>query len=290
MYAGVGRKAHPHRGGPVTALRARWRPEHEQQPVIVSTRADIESLIDTLAEVPGENDLAAVLHPLTSIQRGLPAGGPGPQLLVGVNRRELVGSVRLTLFGFWYARSEATPGRTDCAYHLLGCRQAFPADAVISLDEMVWVIEDLLVDGERRRPPSVVCRLDHVARCPRPGMSVMRARADESRHVPLLVATVVVSTAVETAGLLTYAWQLRSNVCVLFALVCLRASVVWSCGVAVNSRSVLRRRPRSTSTIRHRQRPRTLVTPGMGAPAGVPPGAARHNTAGRPARPAGVAR
>ncbi len=274
----------------MTTLHARWRPEHEQQPIIVHTRADAESLIDTLVEGPGEHDLAAVLTLDPSIRHGLQPVGPGPHLCVGVNRRELVGSARLTLFGIWYAPSEAAPGSTECGCPLLGCRHAAPADAVISLDEMVWVIEDLLVDGERRRPPSVVCRLDHVARCPRPGMSVMRARADESRHVPLLVATVVVSTAVETAGLLTYAWQLRSNVCVLFALVCLRASVVWSCGVAVNSRSVLRRRPRSTSTIRHRQRPRTLVTPGMGAPAGVPPGAARHNTAGRPARPAGVAR
>ncbi len=137
----------------MTALRARWRPEHEQQPVIVSTRAAIESLIDTLVEVPGENDLAAVLTLDPSIQRGLPAGGPGPQLLVGVNRRELVGSVRLTLFGFWYAQSEATPGNTDCAYHLLGCRQAVPADAAISLDEVVLVIEEFLDDSGRRRPP-----------------------------------------------------------------------------------------------------------------------------------------
>ncbi len=137
----------------MTALRARWRPEHQQQPVIVSTRADIESLIDTLVEVPGENDLAAVLTLDPSIQRGLPAGGPGPQLLVGVNRRELVGSVRLTLFGFWYAQSEATPGSTEYAYHLLGCRQAFPADAAISLDEVVLMIEEFLHDSGRRRPP-----------------------------------------------------------------------------------------------------------------------------------------
>ena len=137
----------------MTALLARWRPEHWLQPVIVRTRVDVESLIDALGEAPGGHDLAAVLTLDPSVQPGLPAGEPGPQLLVGVNRRDLVGCVRLTLFGFWYAQSTPAPGDTECTYYLLGDRQAFPADAVISLDEVTLAIEDFLVNSGRRRPP-----------------------------------------------------------------------------------------------------------------------------------------
>ncbi|SRR6266540_523529 len=131
----------------------------------------------------------------------------------------------------------------------------------------------------------------------------MRARADESRRVRLLTATVVVASAAEAAGLLTYAWQLRSIVRVVFAPVCLGMAAVCGYGQAVtfelsdlaprtatSRRSVLARRRRSTSTIRHRQRPHTLVTPGTSGPASAPPEAARHDTAGHPAQPAGVAR
>ena len=128
----------------------------------------------------------------------------------------------------------------------------------------------------------------------------MRAPADESSRVRLLTVTIVVATTAQTAGLLTYAWRLRSIACVVFALVCLAAAAVCGYRLAVTSdlpdlmpragnsrRTVRARRRRSTSTVRQRQHPDTLVTPGMSGPGSVPPRAAPRDTA---RHPAGVAR
>jgi hypothetical protein len=131
----------------------------------------------------------------------------------------------------------------------------------------------------------------------------MRARPDDSRRVRLLTVTIVVATAAETAGLLTYAWLLRSIACVVFALVCLGTAAVCGHGLPVtvdlsdlvpragnNRRRVRARRRHLTSTSRQPQRPHTFVTPGRSGPASALPRPARRDTTGSLTQPAGVAR
>ena len=137
----------------MTALHARWRPEHQNQPVTVRAIPDIDDLLNTLLAEPSEHPIAADLSLDPSIPPGRSPDRLCPQLLIGVNAREQLGSARLTLHGHWYAQGNAGPDPTECAYHLLGARRAFPADALVSLHEVAVAVEDFLVNNGRRRPP-----------------------------------------------------------------------------------------------------------------------------------------
>jgi len=137
----------------VTGLHARWQPEHHHQPVSVRAIPDIDDLLNTLLAAPSEHPIAADLSLDSSIPPGLSPEWPRPQLLIGVNAREQLGSVRLTLHGDWYVQGNAGHDGTKCSYHLLGARRTFPADALVTLDEVTLAIEDFLVNTGRRRAP-----------------------------------------------------------------------------------------------------------------------------------------
>jgi hypothetical protein len=103
----------------VTVLHARWRLDHQRQPVTVRTRLGIDGLINALLAGPSEHPLAADLTIDPSIPPGLPPSRPGPQLLIGVDAHEQFGSARLTLHGDWYVQGNAAHDGTGCFYHLL---------------------------------------------------------------------------------------------------------------------------------------------------------------------------
>jgi hypothetical protein len=93
MGMGAGRRRHTEEPGDAPSVEARYRREHGEAPVILTTREDVEALIGALLTGPSYHKLAQV-H---SMDRPLlPSGYPDHELLVGVNRDLPVGVLAFT--------------------------------------------------------------------------------------------------------------------------------------------------------------------------------------------------
>ncbi len=136
----------------MTALEAWWRDEHHQTPALLITFDDVDALIDTLREAEGHRNAARLaLHP--SVRPYTQHGVPDHELVVGVDRTEDVGSLRLTTpDAVWYAHGKPRDDNQPISYQLLWDRQGFPPDALIPLDDIRAALKDFLVNSGRRRP------------------------------------------------------------------------------------------------------------------------------------------
>ena len=133
-------------------VEARYRREHGEAPVILSTSEDVEALIDALLTGPSYHNLAQ-LHSLDRPR--LPSGYPDHELLVGVNRDLPVG-----VLAFMDAESgnvvtlDSSEGRGEVPYLIMGQLTEFPDHSEVPIELVRQAVKEFLATGGKR--PSCV--------------------------------------------------------------------------------------------------------------------------------------
>lgn len=133
-------------------VEARYRREHGEAPVILTTSEDVEALIDALLTGPSYHNLAQ-LH---SLDRPLlPSGYPDHELLVGVNRDLPVG-----VLAFMDAESGnvvtlgSSEVRGEVPYLIMGQLTEFPDHSEVPIELVRQAVKEFLPTGGKR--PSCV--------------------------------------------------------------------------------------------------------------------------------------
>ena len=130
------------------SAEALYRSEHDEDPVVLATDADVDALIDALLAEEWTHNLANIYirqRPLNA------AGVPDHELCVGVDAERAVGGLR------WYAGDEGSwyslgaPSEFDeVIYYYMGSDTQFPTDSDISLDVARRAVKEFLASGGRR--------------------------------------------------------------------------------------------------------------------------------------------
>ncbi|GAA0625661.1 hypothetical protein HPO96_35925 [Kribbella sandramycini] len=128
----------------MNTIRAYYKHEHDTQPLILETAADIDLLIDGLLSEDYDHSVAALY-----VEGRLNAAGvPDHELLVAVNNEDGdVGALRYMGDGGTYYTHG--PGNAEVTYFYTGSDREFPADSEVSLTDVREAIKEFLATGTR---------------------------------------------------------------------------------------------------------------------------------------------
>ena len=134
-----------------TTVEAYFRHEHGDDPIRISTEADVDRLIDDLLAEDYENS-AATLYVDGRLNA---AGVPDHELLVGVNNADGdVGSLRyMGSPGTFYGTGQ-TSKRDQLIYYYTGHDREFPLDSELRIEAIRKAIKEFLASGGER-PASI---------------------------------------------------------------------------------------------------------------------------------------
>ncbi len=127
-------------------VQAYYRREHGDNPVLIQSPSDVDSLIDVLlASRPSEN--LAALH---SLERPLmPAGVPDHELLVGVDGDLQVGVLSFMDDGN-FVSLDSSKGRGEISYSIMGNATEFPSRSEIPIALVRQAVKEFLSSGGQR--------------------------------------------------------------------------------------------------------------------------------------------
>ncbi|MFJ8436158.1 Imm1 family immunity protein [Kitasatospora sp. NPDC094019] len=125
-------------------LEARYRRADMQNPILLSTSGDVDSLIDALLEGPALHDAAHILSRARSLTW---AGFPDHELYVGVSKDRNVGALALTAPESGYVASAGTHSRSGVAYHVAENWTEFPDDSEIPITLVREAVKEFLHSG-----------------------------------------------------------------------------------------------------------------------------------------------
>lgn len=130
---------------------AYFRHEHDEQPVRISTEADIDRLIDDLLAEDYENS-AATLYVEGRLNS---AGVPDHELLVGIdNAGGILGSLRyMSEAGTYYGAGQAGD-HDELVYFYAGQDREFPIDSQLPVETIRAAVKEFISRGGER-PSSV---------------------------------------------------------------------------------------------------------------------------------------
>ena len=140
----------------MSRVEAYYLTEHEDDPMLLDTPEDVDTLIDLLSA----EEIASRMAALYSLERPLtPADVPDHELYVGVNGDLEVGALSfMDATGNWATRGPACNG-TDVRYCIMGSETEFPPDANIPLGLLRQAVKEFLTsDGQR---PTCVVWQEH---------------------------------------------------------------------------------------------------------------------------------
>ncbi|MGW6977085.1 MULTISPECIES: Imm1 family immunity protein [unclassified Streptomyces] len=126
-------------------LEARYRRTDMQNPVLLSTSGDVDSLIDALLTGPALHD---AVHILSRARSRISAGFPDHELYVGVSRDTNVGALALTAPEVGHVASVGAPGsRSGVAYHVAGHWTEFPDSSEVPVILVREAVKEFLHSG-----------------------------------------------------------------------------------------------------------------------------------------------
>ncbi|MEV6417349.1 Imm1 family immunity protein [Kribbella sp. NPDC051718] len=130
---------------------AYFRHEHDEQPVRISTEADVDRLIDDLLGEEYENSVATVYVD----GRLNSAGVPDHELLIGIdNAGGILGGLRyMSASGTYYGAGQPAD-HDELVYYYAGQDREFPVDSQLPVDEIRAAVKEFL-SGGGEPPPSV---------------------------------------------------------------------------------------------------------------------------------------
>jgi hypothetical protein len=138
----------------MTALVARWRPDHYADPIILVTSDNVAALLDALDQEPLHSAAHLSLH--RTVRPYSLDGQPDHELVVGVDRLNAVGSLRLrTSIGTWYAAGKPPGDGQRIRYYYNGLSRTFPADALVPLEDISTALMDFMLSSGCRRPVNI---------------------------------------------------------------------------------------------------------------------------------------
>ncbi|MFI5712683.1 Imm1 family immunity protein [Kribbella sp. NPDC051620] len=130
---------------------AYFRHEHDEQPVRISTEADVDRLVDDLLGEDYENSAATVYvgGRLNS------AGVPDHELLIGIdNAGGILGSLRyMNESGTYYGAGQPSD-HDELVYYYAGQDREFPADSQLPVEAIRAAVKEFVSKGGGR-PTSV---------------------------------------------------------------------------------------------------------------------------------------
>jgi hypothetical protein len=134
--------------------RASFRHEHGDNPVRLTSDADVDQLVDNLLTEDFGNSVAAIY----ANGRLNAAGVPDHELLVGIDSEGGVGSLRYmgesaTFSGTFYGSGQPSK-RDEVFYYYMGHDRVFPADAELSIDAIRKALKEF-VTSNGDRPTSI---------------------------------------------------------------------------------------------------------------------------------------
>ncbi|MFG2755335.1 Imm1 family immunity protein [Streptomyces wuyuanensis] len=130
-----------------SSVQAFYRDEHSDEPSVVRTSEDVDSLIDDLATGPEFENLA-VLH--SSERDPLPSGFPDHEFMVGAD-----GDRQLGVLSFMDARNFVSLGSSESSgravtYFVAANPTEFPGTAEIPLALVRQAVKEFLSSGGQR--------------------------------------------------------------------------------------------------------------------------------------------
>jgi hypothetical protein len=127
--------------------QAYYRQQHADEPAVICSPEDVDTLIDSLA-FGAEFESMAVLQ---SLQREtLPSGFPDHEFLVGVNRERQAGVVSFIDDKNYVSISPSVARSEEVVYHIAGNPTEFPAAAEIPLPLVREAVKEFLLSGGQR--------------------------------------------------------------------------------------------------------------------------------------------
>ncbi|HEX5493993.1 MAG TPA: Imm1 family immunity protein [Mycobacteriales bacterium] len=140
--------------------------DHGNNPIILRTPADVDTLIDALLGQTWEHETAALYHRDAPVNA---MGLPDHELEVTVNPDSLTGALRY--MGAWQGQegtwfSKGTSGRKGTVLHFyMGHDNDWPADSEIPLDAVRAAVKEFLATAGQR-PTSVAWQPHYSMLCP----------------------------------------------------------------------------------------------------------------------------
>ncbi|MEV0794308.1 Imm1 family immunity protein [Kribbella sp. NPDC050459] len=133
------------------SIEAYYRHEHDDQPLVIQTDADVDQLIDELLSETFDHTLAALY---LAERSQTDQGYPDHDLRVGVNAERKLGGLKFAgtvdgVEGVWYAVGQTSQhGRVF--YEYAGHPEDFALDSEVSLDVLRAAVKDFLHSGGQR--------------------------------------------------------------------------------------------------------------------------------------------
>ncbi|MGA4858295.1 MULTISPECIES: Imm1 family immunity protein [Streptomyces] len=128
-------------------VKAFYSQQHADNPALLGTERDVDSLIDVLLNGPAWEN-AAELH---SLERDLlPSGFPDHELLVGVNRERRVGVVSYMGEKNFVSLGSYVGAGGDVAYFIAGNPTEFPLSSEIPIECVRGAVKEFLSSGGAR--------------------------------------------------------------------------------------------------------------------------------------------
>lgn len=137
-------------------LEARYRRADMHVPVLVSTEADVDSLIDALLAGPPSHDVA---HLVSRARPMTWSGFPDHELSVGVNRGGQVGALMISAPETGFVASVGVLGsRNGVVHHVAEHSTEFPASLVRRTVQEVQPVNDSFADLSQGNPAALIRR------------------------------------------------------------------------------------------------------------------------------------
>ncbi|GAA2216496.1 hypothetical protein GCM10009850_119650 [Nonomuraea monospora] len=131
---------------------ARYLPEHNKEPILLSTSQDADALIDALASAPIDHNLAQV-HSLA--RKKLSSGTPDHELLVGVDSYLSVGILAFMDGDDGNLVTAGAPEtQVEPIYCIMGHATEFPPHSEVAIDLVRMALKEFILSGGQR-PKSV---------------------------------------------------------------------------------------------------------------------------------------
>jgi hypothetical protein len=133
-------------------VKAYYRHEHGDEPVVMTTPEEMDALVDAMLHERLEDSSVAALY--VQERPRLKSGYPDHELRVAVNADAKVGGLRYagsdgTSDGVWYALGQQST-RDEVWYCYMGNDETFPRDSEISLEELRAAAKEFLESGGKR--------------------------------------------------------------------------------------------------------------------------------------------
>jgi hypothetical protein len=130
----------------MTVVKAYYKHEHAEAPLLLQTPEDADRLIDGLLAGDYSNSVAAMY-----VEGRLNAAGvPDHELLVAIDNEDGdVGALRYMGGGGTYYSQGRAGGDKEVIYYYTGSDREFPANSEIPIEEIRAAVKELLASGGR---------------------------------------------------------------------------------------------------------------------------------------------